>query len=468
MVADIATPASLEELQELVLDAGRRRLSICAAGGRHAMGGQQFRRGALLVDTRRMSPVRMLDRDRGLVDVEAGAQWPDLIARLHQIQSRQPSVWSIIQKQTGADRMTIGGALSANIHGRGLRYAPLVQDVESFTIVDPAGIVRECSRELNPALFRLVIGGYGLFGIIASVRLRLTPRRKVMRCVEVVERDQLMRAFGRRIAEGCAYGDFQFAIDPASDDFLSRGVFACYRPVDDETVIPPDQRELSEADWHELYRMAHCDKSRAFDAYTSHYRRTHGQIYWSDEHQLATYTDGYHLALDREAGRFHRATEMISELYVPRPALSTFLASVAADLRRHETDAIYGTVRLIEQDHETFLPWARQPWACIVFNLCTTHTPEGLSRSADAFRRLIDRARDSGGSFYLTYHRWATAEQMEECHPQLRAFLTLKQAFDPDERFSSDWYVHCRRLMFEDQLPTSNSQFPDVRMVGSW
>ena len=44
--------------------------------------------------------------------------------------------WGIKQKQTGADRLTLGGAVSANIHGRGLAYAPFVEDIEAL---DDAG-----------------------------------------------------------------------------------------------------------------------------------------------------------------------------------------------------------------------------------------------------------------------------------------------------------------------------------------
>src|SRR2546422_5696952 len=40
--------------------------------------------------------------------------------------------WGIRQKQTGADRLSIGGALAANAHGRGLLFKPFVGDVESF------------------------------------------------------------------------------------------------------------------------------------------------------------------------------------------------------------------------------------------------------------------------------------------------------------------------------------------------
>jgi hypothetical protein len=115
---------------------------------------------------------------------------------------------------------------------------------------------------------------------------------------------------------------------------------------------------------------------------------------------------------------------------------------------------IYGTVRLIERDDETVLAWAREPWACIVFNLHVDHTPEGLARAADAFRRLIDRALAHGGSFYLTYHRWATREQVEAAYPQFVEFLREKRRSDPEERFQSDWYRHYRE-MFRDDLVLS-------------
>jgi FAD/FMN-containing dehydrogenase len=126
--------------------------------------------------------------------------------------------------------------------------------------------------------------------------------------------------------------------------------------------------------------------------------------------------------------------------------LPRFMAEVATDFRLHATPVIYGTVRLIERDDESFLAWARQPWACIVFNLHVDHTPEGIARAAAAFRRLIDRALGLGGSFYLTYHRWATREQVEAAYPQFPAFLAEKLRYDPEERFQSEWYRHYREL----------------------
>ena len=144
------------------------------------------------------------------------------------------SRWGIAQKQTGADRLTIGGALAANVHGRGLKMKPFIADVESFVLVDARGDIRTCSRTENAELFRLAIGGYGLFGVISTVRLRLIPRQKIQRVVEVRMIDDLPKAFEQRIADGFMFGDFQFSVDEKSDDFLRKGVFSCYRPVDPE------------------------------------------------------------------------------------------------------------------------------------------------------------------------------------------------------------------------------------------
>jgi len=281
-------------------------------------------------------------------------------------------------------------------------------------------------------LFKLVVGGYGLFGVIYSVELRLVPRRTLERVVELRTIDELGSAFAERIDQGFVYGDFQFAIDARSDDFLRRGVFSCYRPVADR-AIPAEQRVLRAEDWRALLRLAHTDKTRAFELYARHYLATTGQLYRSDAHQLALYDGAYHADVGP-------GSEMISELYVPRALLGDFMAAAAGELRGLEADVIYGTVRLIERDDESVLAWAREPWACVVFNLHVEHTRLGVERAAAAFRRLIDLSLDRGGSFYLTYHRWATREQLETAYPQLCDFLQAKLKRDPGGLFQSDWY----------------------------
>ena len=319
--------SSIGDVQDAIRRAARLGKPVSIMGGRHAMGAQQFVTDGIALDTTLLRGIRALDARTGQIVVEAGVQWPELIAYLLSSQDRRGRQWGIAQKQTGADRLSIGGALGANVHGRGLTRAPFVADVEGFTLVDASGTARRCSRTENGELFRLVVGGYGLFGVVADVTLRLVPRHKVRRVVEVITADRLSAAFDERIAAGFEYGDFQFALDPTSPDFLHRGIFSCYQPVAPDTPIPPGQRTLSETDWRRLLRYAHVDKRRAWDGYSSHYLATSGQVYWSDTHQLSTYIDDYHLALDRELNAPHPCSEVITEIYVPRARLTDYAAA---------------------------------------------------------------------------------------------------------------------------------------------
>jgi FAD/FMN-containing dehydrogenase len=445
-VADVIRVDSLEGIRQAILRSRAEGLPIAVSGGRHAMGGQQFCSGGLLLDTKPLGRVLSFDRDRGSIDVEAGIQWPRLLAFLADQDDSAPT-WGIRQKQTGADRLSLGGALAANVHGRGLTLKPIVDDVESFTLVDAFGHVHQCSRDENAELFRLAIGGYGLLGIVYSVRLRLAPRQLFERVVEINEIEGLIEAFDDRIQNGFLYGDFQFAIDPDDPSFLRRGVFSCYRPVDSATPVPQVQRVLTTDEWRTLLYLAHVDKAKAFELYSAHYLASSGQLYLADSHQLGDYINDYHRWLDNSTGTTDRATEMITEVYVPRDRLADFMSEVTADFRGTEVDVVYGTIRLIERDDLTFLPWARDRWACVIFNLHTVHTPTGLESAVEAFQRLIDMAIALGGTYFLTYHRWARPDQVEACYPEFRDFLASKKLYDPDERFQSDWYRHYAALL---------------------
>ena len=444
-VREIVKPASVADLQAAIERAGEEGRPVAVAGGRHAMGGQQFAPDALLVDSRALNRVLAFDDEAGVITVEGGIQWPALLAYLETTQHGRARQWGIYQKQTGADRLSIGGALSCNAHGRGLTLKPIIQQVRDFDLLGPDGTLRHCSRAEHTELFRLAIGGYGLFGFITRVALQLRPRVKVQRIVELAHTPEIMTRFDNRIRDGYLYGDYQFATDSSRDSFLRRGVFSCYRPVALETPLTPNPTRFNPEDWARLTYYSHRFKRRAFEVYSTRYVATSGQIYWADWQLSAAYVDRYHADLDRALGG-PKATEMITEIYVPRVSLASFMEEARGALAAAKANVVYGTVRLIERDDESFLAWAREPWACVIFNLHVEHTPAAVDAAAAAFRTLIDLGAACGGSYYLTYHRWARRDQVERCYPQMREFLARKRHYDPDERFQSTWYQHHKEL----------------------
>lgn len=450
-VEQIVSPETVEDLRAGILFAKKHGLKVSISGGRHSMGGQQFGDGNFHLDMSRFNKVIHLDKSKGIVEVQSGIQWPELITWLNENQKDMEKPWVIRQKQTGADRFSIGGALSTNIHGRGLRWKPIIQDVESFTLINAKGELLECSRTKNPELFRLVIGGYGLFGVIVNVKLRLSPRERLVRHVEILRADQIPSKLNDRLKDGYMYGDFQFGTDPSSKEFLQEGVFSFYKPVPAEENPKEPANELSEEDWAKLLVLGHVDKKRAYDTYTQYYLSTNGYRYWSDTHQLSVYLDDYHVMVDQMTKAPVQGSEMISEVYVLRHQLPLFLKRAANQFRKYNVNVIYGTVRFIEKDDESFLPWAKKDYASIVFNFHVDHSPEGIEKVKTDYRRLFDLSLSMGGNFFLTYHRWATKDQILRGYPQFVRFLKKKKQYDPEELFESNWYRHYRE-MFASKL----------------
>ena len=132
-------------------------------------------------------------------------------------------------------------------------------------------------------------------------------------------------------------------------------------------------------EWGKLLYLTHVDRAGAATAYTEHYLATSGQLYWSDLHQRSEYIGNYHRLLDQATGDDTPGTEIITEIYVPRPALAAFLRDAAAALRGGDPPFVYGTIRLVERDDEAVLTWAREAWACVIFNLHTEHDPVGMA-----------------------------------------------------------------------------------------
>ena len=446
-VRRIYTPASPEEVAQVLKEAAQEGAPLCPAGALHSMGGQQFATGGISLSSAALTGIGPLDLEAGTVWVQAGATWPKLVQWLQTNQANAAAPLSIIQKQTGADELTLGGALSSNVHGRVLRRQPFVADVESFYITLADGARLRCGRTENSELFSLAAGGYGMFGFVDAINLRLAPRRLHRRRVQELAVEQVIPALETQAQAGATYGDFQYMTDETSPSFMSRGIMAVYVPEPEVTPGEVGQQGLTAADWQRLYALAHTDKSRAYAEYAAHYLQTDGQLFWSDDLQFSPYLPEAGDALYRQLGWETYASLMITELYVPRDRFVDFMADARESVLATGANVIYGTVRLIEAENESFLRWAREDYACIIFNLLVEHSPAGIERAKAQFRSLIDCALLHGGSYYLTYHRWARRDQVLRAYPQFPTFLELKQRYDPTGLFSSDWFRHHQELL---------------------
>ena len=430
------------QVQQLLKSKEYANSSFCIAGGRHSMGGQQFLTGGVMLDTCLMNKVVDFCPKRGLLTVQSGMLWGDLVQELRLLNDKHQCRWSIIQKPTGADDISVGGSLASNIHGRILGRKPFIADVECFTAITADGLRINVSRDENAELFSLAAGGYGMFCFVENITIRLMHSRNLRREVQLVNSEVLLETIETEQRKGALYGDFQFCIDSNADTFLTNGILSTYHPLPDDRKCTDGNVQLSEHNWRELLRLAHVDKEKAFSEYSKHYKKTNGQIYNSESFQLSLYVPDYHDSLNEHCsgGASGGASEMITELYVPKHKLHAFLLAAKSALREEQADIIYGTVRMIEKDNESFLAWAKENFACVIFNLHINHDQISILRAKQSFRTLIEIAISMSGSFYLTYHRYATRKQLLHAYPQLKEFIARKKRYDPEGRFRSNWF----------------------------
>jgi FAD/FMN-containing dehydrogenase len=444
-VSRIERPASAAEVESIVKDCRKRGRALSVSGSRHAAGGQQFATDSVLLDMRGMNRVIELDARTGVLQVQAGIEWPELIQGYLDLQ-KGDARWGIRQKQGGADRMTLGGTISANAHGHCLGAAPIIGDIEWVEIVTPEGTTKRCSRKEDKDLFSLVVGGYGLFGVITGAGLRLVPRRKLRRRVETRTTAELPALVAKRTNAGDPFGYFQYSIDETSAGFLRNGVLTTYEPTKTETPLTTESGDIDARMFTALLELAHKDRGSAYRRYAKLELARDGNVEWSDLHQLSTYVPAYHADIQKRLEPGSEGADLIVEVYVPRGGLIPFLEEARRILLRTELRLVYGTIRFIERDKESFLAWAKKPYACVIFTPHTSSETKALRQTAETCRQLMRSAAKRGGSFYLTYNRFATREEVSWAYPQFAEFLAMKRKYDPMETLQSEWYRHYKGL----------------------
>ena len=151
-----------ESLKKMIVECSKSNTKISILGTQHSQGGQSIYDDAIVLDMKYYNRILNLNIDDKLITVQSGITW-------EKIQNHINPYNLSIKAMQSSNSFTVGGSLSANIHGRDINNSLIIDTVESFRLLVSSGKIINVSRDENFELFRLVIGGYGLFGIIMDV-----------------------------------------------------------------------------------------------------------------------------------------------------------------------------------------------------------------------------------------------------------------------------------------------------------
>ncbi|MBL9133556.1 MAG: FAD-binding oxidoreductase, partial [Verrucomicrobiaceae bacterium] len=354
----------------------------------------------------------------------AGAKWNQIVPAL------QKEGLAVKIMQSNND-FTVGGSLSVNCHGWQQGLPPISSTVRSIRVVTAAGEVVECTRDNEQQeLFRHVLGGYGLFGIITQAVLDVVDDEYyTIERIDVTPAEYLGKFADKTKdkAVGMAYG----RINVAPICFLKSGTVNVLRRVSstEPKTIPTGPLET-------LKRVVF--RGAVGSSFGKQIRE------WGESLGGET-AGGWRSVIQSEpAAKFgsHEtaSSEILHEYFVPVGQLDEFLKLIRPHFKNHDVDLLNITVRDVQADTVTALPYAREH----VFGLVMLfHLPLGAEsdkKMEDFTRAMIGSALDAGGTYYLPYRLHAKKDQFKKAYPAAAAFFAKKEQLDPKGVFTNQFY----------------------------
>ncbi|ROP36873.1 FAD-binding oxidoreductase [Saccharothrix texasensis] len=426
-VARVVSPRDVETLAN-VLEQSRER-GVIARGLGRSYGDPAQNAGGVVLDMTRFDRIRRVEVDDGLVDVEAGVSLDALVRALLPL-----GLWPPVLP--GTRQVTVGGAIAADVHGKGHHVVGSFGDhVRSLDLLTADGSVRTLTPDGDgSALFWATVGGMGLTGVVLRATLRVVPVETSYFVVDTERAGDLDDLLARQSADDDRYAESVSWFDAtATGSRLGRGVLtrANHARLDD---LPAKlRRDPLAFDAPRLFTVPDVLPSGLLNRATGRafselwYRRSptrHGQV--------QNITEFLHpLDVVGEWNRGYGPRGFIQyQFAVPFAAVDVIRRAV----RRIASSGHVSALNVLKR----FGPGNRAPLSFPApgWTLCVDlPVRPGLGELCDELDELV---LDAGGRHYLAKESRTTAEAVRRGYPRFAEWRAVRASVDPDGVFASD------------------------------
>ena len=438
-VERVDTVREVDQLRAVLRDARQRGLKVSISGSRHSQGGHTYTRGGVVLNMRGFNRVRAVDPVALTITVESGTTWDE-------VQRAIAPRGLALKVMQSSNIFTVGGTLSANAHGRDLDVTQAVEVVESFRLLLANGNVVQVSRDENPELFSLVIGGYGLYGVILDVTLRVTRDELYEQRAVSMDYREFPGYFARNIKpdSDVVLMLARPSIDPNPASFLREVVVVTWRRAGPGGRGGRGSFDLTEEAhvWRDRFFFG---LSRRFDwAKSLRWRLQKKVELGAGEARIVSRNNAMRPPLaPLEFLEYHsrRDTDIIQEYYVPIENFVPFMDRFREILVAGKMNVLSSTVRYVTPNATPALAYAPRRSAFAIIQMSNVGlSPDAQARAEAVTRQLVDAALEHGGTYYLTYQLYPTADQLHRAYPNARRAFARKRFYDPDETFTNQFY----------------------------
>ncbi len=417
-----------ERVSELVATLRGPYRAVLARGAGRSYGDAALNPLGATLCMERLDRILAFDKQTGVVRCEAGVPIRDLLDTF------LPRGW-FPAVTPGTKLVTVGGAVAGDVHGKNHhRAGSFCTSVRSLVVLTSAAEVVSCSPADNRELFLATVGGMGLTGVILEVELALreVPSAYVVaRTVRAKDLEEVIALFDRYESE------FEYSVawvnGTAEGRRLGEGIvyFGNHAAV---AELPGTARQhpLKIRDRHRLGVPVEFPSWILNRHSTSLFNR----LYFSQHHHQETQSlidyDAFFYPLDALANwnRLYGKRGFIQyQSVVPINGGPATLRSILEHCQRQGLASSLGVLKRFGPGGS----WLSFPMPGYTLSLDTPVIP-GVWTVLDELDRLVVSA---GGRVNLAKDARLNGATFRAMYPEYPDWLAVKNAVDPDNRFSS-------------------------------
>jgi FAD-linked oxidoreductase len=428
----VVKPRNIEELAQIIGQYGRDGRHVRVAGSGHSFT-PLVQTGDVLMSLEQMQGIEAIDTTRGTATVWGGTWLKNLGNALFERGLAQENLGDI-------DEQSITGAISTGTHGTGVHFGTLSTQVEGITLVTASGEIIECSPGQNPDVFKAAQVSLGTLGVIAKVKLRVVPAKRMH-----------FQALRTKLADSVANlekykqenSHFEFYWFPYTDWVQAKFI--------KETTDP----ETTGSFWSNFNKIVLengvfwllSESCRLVPGFSKSVCRISGQSIANVEeinysHRLFT------------TPRWVRFQEM--EYNIPAEHTSAVIAEIQECIERHQFKVNFPLeCRFVHADDIWLSPAYRRESAYIA-----VHMYRGMPYKP-YFRHIEEIFKRYQGRPHWGKIHTRNAGELAELYPRWHDFRRVRAALDPQGIFLNDYL----RELFDADTPVT-SGITDISIVG--
>jgi len=438
-VQGVVAVKSEKDIADALAYARDQGLKVSMAGALHSMGGHAFARDGVVLDMTGFNAV-IVNAEARTMTVQSGARWHDIQNVLH------PRF--AVKAMQSSDVFTVGGSISVNAHGMDHQVGAIERTLRRLRIMLADGSTVTASRSENTDLYRHIVGGYGLFGIILDAEIEIADNVIYESRRRLIDIADFPRIFAEEIAADPAIGLFYGHLSTAPGSFLREMLLYTYHRQDLPDVKLPPLADVSSAGLRRL--IFNLSKQGSLFADAKWYAEKELEHKFESctvseiagrtgEACLVSRNEPMHDSVPYLFNNLKYETDILHEYFVPRTNLVSFVDQMRDLMQKSDTLLLNASVRVVHKE-EIALNYAPEEAFSVVLYVNQTVDEAGIEKMRGLTRDLVDLVHLSGGRFFLPYQRHYDALQLKRAYPMISDFFAAKTRFDPHKLFSNNFY----------------------------